>query len=180
MRRPLDKVVEAGRATGVVHLLGKRRITLKDTLQSAYSSAPLREVLEEIFQKTQMGEIKRRVILPATDISNGNVFLIKSPYLDEFVRDRAHHRGRRRHGLRRSAPVLDPVRVKEYLLADGGHLGQQPERGRLHRGRGKAETAARGRAHPVHWHGQRRPALRHRREDTEMGPGRRAGRGGRW
>ena len=122
---PLGKVVELYERRAA-SIFGKKRITLKDTLQSAYSSAPLREVLEEIFQKTQMGDIKRRVILPATDISNGNVFLIKSSYLDEFVRDRDITVVDAVMASAAAPLFFDPVRVKEYLLADGGIWANNP------------------------------------------------------
>jgi patatin-like phospholipase/acyl hydrolase len=82
-----DQVVQLYE-TEAPNIFGNPRSTLKGTVQSKYSSAPLRRVATEIFGTRLLGHLSKRLVLPATDISNGNVFVMKSPYLPEFVRDK--------------------------------------------------------------------------------------------
>ena len=107
-------------------IFGRKRFTARNTFRSAYDTAPLRRIVEELFKERLLGDVQPRIVLPTTDISNGNVFVMKSGYLPSFVRDR---------DIRVSDAVLasaaaplffDPVRVKEYLLADGGIWANNP------------------------------------------------------
>jgi patatin-like phospholipase/acyl hydrolase len=122
---PLERVVRLYEEKAPI-IFGSKRFTLLGTLQSAYDSAPLRGVLEEIFGEKKMREVPGRLILPATDISNGNVFLIKSPYLPEFVRDLDIRLVDAVMASAAAPLYFDPVRVHEYLLADGGVWANNP------------------------------------------------------
>src|SRR5688572_20302324 len=73
----LERIVELyeSRSKGI---FGRRRITFRQTMRSAYASDQLRALVDDIFTTTTLGDVTSRLILPATDISNGNVFVMKS------------------------------------------------------------------------------------------------------
>lgn len=94
--------------------------------KSQYGKQHLRKLLEEVFGQRTLSDAKTRLTIPATDISNGRVYVFKSPYLDEFVRDK--NIGIVEAVLAScSAPsYFDPQKVGEYLLADGGLWANNP------------------------------------------------------
>jgi patatin-like phospholipase/acyl hydrolase len=103
-----------------------RRLAARGVLRSQFSSTALKKLLSEAFGDRTFGTVKGRLLVAATDVSNGNVFVMKSSYLPSFVRDGDI---RLRDGVLAScaAPTyFDPVRIKEYLLADGGLWGNNP------------------------------------------------------
>jgi len=73
-----------------------------------------------------MAEVPGRLMLPSTDLSNGNVFVIKSQYLSSFVRDSKIPLVEAVMASCAAPTYFDPVRVHEYLLADGGLWGNNP------------------------------------------------------
>lgn len=96
------------------------------TLRSSYGSEALQELLREVFQDKKFADVPGRLAIVATDVSNGNVFVMKSSYHPSFVRDGDIAI---RDGVLASCAApgyFDPVRVKEYLLADGGLWGNNP------------------------------------------------------
>jgi len=70
--------------------------------------------------------VRGRLVLPATDISNGNVFVMKSSYLPDFVRDKDILVADAVMASAAAPLFFDPVRIKEYLLADGGLWANNP------------------------------------------------------
>ena len=93
---------------------------------SRYSSKHLAKVLHRVFQDARMGEIKKPLLIPATDIGNGTVHVIKSGYSNEFTRD-PQVLVRDAVLASCSAPTyFDPMRLDEYLLADGGLWANNP------------------------------------------------------
>ncbi len=58
--------------------------------KSRYRSDHLKKLLEEKFQNKTLSDssIKTRLLIPTTDISNGDVHVIKSYYISEFKRDK--------------------------------------------------------------------------------------------
>ena len=99
---------------------------LRGVVRSAYSSEPLRALLRSVFANATFADVKTRLMVIASDVSNGSVFVMKSPYLASFVRDADITLV---DGICAScaAPTyFDPVRVKEYLLADGGLWANNP------------------------------------------------------
>ena len=95
--------------------------------KSRYRSRELKASLDEVFKDVTLGQVPVPLILPAVDIVNGCVHVLKSRYSHEFVRD---------PGVRVadavlascSAPTyLDPHFVADkYLLADGGLWANNP------------------------------------------------------
>ena len=97
--------------------------------QSQYFSDKLKTVLKETFGDMLLGDIKKPLVIPATDIGNGSPHVFKSGYNDLFVRDKLVPLW---HAVLAScsAPTFfDPQRVEEYLLADGGLWANNPSLG---------------------------------------------------
>lgn len=107
-------------------IFAKRPMAFGGVLQSAHSTEPLKTLLHKIFEGKTMAAAKTRLVLPATDISNGNVFVIKSPYLSSFVRDRDIPLASAVVASCAAPSYFDPVKVNEYLLADGGLWANNP------------------------------------------------------
>jgi patatin-like phospholipase/acyl hydrolase len=93
---------------------------------SVYDAQYLENVLIKVFQDKRLGDIKKPLLLPSTDIGNGCVHVLKSGYSKDFTRDN--------NVLVKdavlascSAPTyFDPHRLNEYLLADGGLWANNP------------------------------------------------------
>lgn len=104
----------------------KKRWPFAGYLFSKYSAAPLKMLLNELFGSATMAAAKQRLVIPATDVSNGNVFVIKSQYLATFVRDKNFLIADAVLASCAAPSYFDPVRVGEYLLADGGLWANNP------------------------------------------------------
>ena len=94
---------------------------------SRYSSPKLKKLLEKEFGETLLGEIKIPLILPAVDIGNGCVHVLKSRYDPRFTRD---YRVPVSDAVLAScaAPTyFDPVVIDDkYRLIDGGLWANSP------------------------------------------------------
>jgi hypothetical protein len=107
-------------------IFSRRVGSVRGVVRSAYSSVALQKLLTDVFGEATFAEVPGRLVVVATDVSNGTVFLMKSSYLSSFVRDGDI---RLKDGILASCAApgyFDPVRVKEYLLADGGLWGNNP------------------------------------------------------
>lgn len=118
-RVPAEQIVELYESRAREIFAGQR-LALRGLLRSQYRSGALRRVLTEVFGQRTMADVPGRLILPATDASNGNVFIIKSPYRDDFVRDAPIALVDAIMASCAAPGYFDPVRIREYLLADGG------------------------------------------------------------
>lgn len=107
-------------------IFARRPFSFRGIIRSKYESAPLRKLLVETFGGRSMGEVPGRLILPCTDLSNGNVFVIKSSYLPSFVRDKDIPLSSAILASCAAPSYFDPVQINEYLLADGGLWGNNP------------------------------------------------------
>lgn len=125
LRMPLDRVTGLYE-TRAREIFSKRFLSFRGILRSKYRSDGLRNVLTDVFGQKTMGDVPGRLILPATDLSNGTVFVIKSPYLDSFVRDRTILVVDAVMASCAAPSYFDPVQVGPYLLADGGLWGNNP------------------------------------------------------
>lgn len=93
---------------------------------SRYPNQRLRKHLNDIFGDTRLGDIKKPLLLPATDIKNGCVHVLKSGYCDEFLRDK-DVRLQDAVAASCAAPTyFDPFSIDRYLLADGGLWANNP------------------------------------------------------
>ncbi|MBU3928003.1 MAG: patatin-like phospholipase family protein [Bacteroidetes bacterium] len=112
------------------HIFSKKKSFLpakyQPAIQSLYDNDHLKTILKDIFKDIKLGEISIPMLLPATDIGNGGVHVFKSSYSKDFTRDK--------EVLLRdavlascSAPTyFNPMKFKEYLLADGGLWANNP------------------------------------------------------
>jgi len=104
----------------------KVRNSLQPMLGSLYDSQSLDAVLTGVFNETKLGEISKPLLLPATDIGNGNVHVLKSGYCKEFTRD-TNVLVKDAVLASCSAPTFfDPHRIDNYLLSDGGLWANNP------------------------------------------------------
>jgi uncharacterized protein len=94
--------------------------------QSKYSSNVLYGVLDSVFGDKTMKDVKTNLIIPATDIANGGVHVIKSPYNSEFVRDKDRLIKDVVLSSSSAPTFFDPHYSNEYLLADGGLWANNP------------------------------------------------------
>lgn len=104
----------------------KLKSTFQPMFDSVYDSQYLQSVLADIFQNKQLGEIEKPLLLPATDIGNGCVHVLKSGYSKEFTRDN-NVPVKDAILASCSAPTyFDPHKPDHYLLADGGLWANNP------------------------------------------------------
>jgi hypothetical protein len=93
---------------------------------SVYDAQYLENVLSEVFQDKRLGDIKKPLLLPSTDIGNGCVHVLKSGYSKEFTRDNAVLVKDAVLASCSAPAYFDPHRLNEYLLADGGLWANNP------------------------------------------------------
>lgn len=99
---------------------------LDHLLNSRYANKYLKELLFREFSEIRLGDLKRPLLLPATDVGNGGVHVFKSAYSDRFHRDKDVF-VRDAVLASCSAPTyFDPYPVGSYLLADGGLWANNP------------------------------------------------------
>lgn len=104
----------------------KLKSTFQPMFDSVYDSQYLQSVLADIFQNKQLGKIEKPLLLPATDIGNGCVHVLKSGYSKEFTRDN-NVPVKDAILASCSAPTyFDPHKLDHYLLADGGLWANNP------------------------------------------------------
>ena len=102
------------------------RLSLGGMLKPSYSQRTLKRILEQEFGELTLKDAKTRLIIPSTDIGNGQVHVFKSTYSDDFKRD-----GRVKVAdavlASCSAPkYFRPAYIDPYLLADGGLWANNP------------------------------------------------------
>lgn len=137
-------IIAAGVATGVpaadieamykehgAIIFRKKRFILpwksvQSMFESAYDAQYLESVLTAIFQKKRLGDIKKPLLLPSTDIGNGCVHVLKSGYSKEFTRDNAVLVKDAVLASCAAPTYFDPHLLNEYLLADGGLWANNP------------------------------------------------------
>lgn len=104
----------------------RSRIDLPGLFTSRYSHTELQRVLKSIFGNVTLGGVSVPLILPAVDIGNGKVHVLKSKFHNDFVRD---PRVRVSDAVLAScsAPTFfDPHVVSDYQLCDGGLWANNP------------------------------------------------------
>lgn len=86
---PLDEVIALYKNEGK-NIFKSRRASIGGLLKSKYDNNHLKKILNEKFNEKTLSDdsIKTRLMIPTTDISNGDVHVIKSYYLKEFKRDK--------------------------------------------------------------------------------------------
>lgn len=96
-------------------------------LKSRYRKDNLVDLLKKVFKDKEMKDSKTKLMIPATDLTNGNVYIHKSNYDKGFVRDKDTPLYKAVLSSC-SAPIyFKPEKLKDgYLLADGGLWANNP------------------------------------------------------
>lgn len=104
----------------------KLKSMFQPMLDSVYDAQYFNKVLTDVFHEKLLGEIVKPLLIPATDIGNGCVHVLKSGYSKEFTRD---NKVLVKDAILAScsAPTyFDPHKLGHYLLADGGLWANMP------------------------------------------------------
>ena len=99
---------------------------IKPAFHSRYQSDELYKVLDETFGETRLGQISKPLLIPATDVGNGAVYVFKSGYSKDFARDGKTFIKKAVMASCSAPTFFDPIKVEEYLLADGGVWANNP------------------------------------------------------
>lgn len=123
---PIEKIVLLYEVEGK-RIFSSNRLSLNGFYKSKYSKKYLEIVLNNALGNKTLSDVKNtRLVIPATDIANGQVFVFKSSYLDEFVRDRNTKIVDAILASCSAPTYFDPSQVGNYLLADGGLWANNP------------------------------------------------------
>jgi len=95
-------------------------------IHSTYEIRKLEKILKEVFGDVTLGDIKIPLLLPATDVGLGGVHVLKSSYSPDFTRDKGRFLWEAVMASCAAPIFFDPVKVGEYLLADGGLWANNP------------------------------------------------------
>jgi hypothetical protein len=101
---------------------------LGGVIASRYDRKELEDILKLALGSRTLSETKTRLVIPATDLVNGNVHVFKSKYLDEFVRDIDVKIADAVLASCAAPTYFDPKTVGDanYMLADGGLWANNP------------------------------------------------------
>ncbi len=95
--------------------------------KSKYSKINLEKILKDNFGNKTLTQTKTRLIIPATDIINANVFIHKSNYNENFVRDKETLIADAILSSCSAPSFFDPTNINnKYLLCDGGLWANNP------------------------------------------------------
>lgn len=123
----LEEVIDLYKNEGK-KIFSKRFSGTLGLFKSKYDNTELKSLLKDKFGNKTLSDssLKTRLLIPTTDISNGDVHVIKSKYLDEFKRD--PDRLIKDAVLAScSAPLyFNPTKLDNFLLADGGLWANNP------------------------------------------------------
>lgn len=128
---PIKKIVDLYKSKGkdiFYHNYSEKNnwFNWKVLFQSKYNNQNLKKELFKVFKEKTMSDTKTRLIIPATDISNGNVFVIKSNYDTDFVRDKDIRMTDAILASCSAPTFFNPHFIEKYLLADGGLWANNP------------------------------------------------------
>lgn len=108
-------------------LIFKKRVLYRLGLfASRYKINDLKKKLDEVFGKSTLSQTKSSLLIPATNIGSGNVFVFKSNYSADFVRDKNTRISDAVLASCSAPTFFNPFRVNEYLLSDGGLWANNP------------------------------------------------------
>jgi hypothetical protein len=104
------------------NIFRKKWFNFRGALASRYDRKELEDLLKLALSSRTLSQTKTRLVIPATDIVNGNVYVFKSNYLKEFVRDPNVKIADAILASCAAPTFFDPKMVGEanYMLADGG------------------------------------------------------------
>lgn len=130
----IDKVISLYENEGK-NIFKKRWFCRFGLFKSKYSPEPLKEQLKSIFENTTFKDIKKPLLINATDIGNSSQFVFKTTFNNQNDAD-----GNKKNLVRdpdialydailasSSAPIFfPPHKVGNFLLADGGLWANSP------------------------------------------------------
>lgn len=122
---PISRVTDLYREKGPI-IFRPKRWTFGGTIAPRYSSEPLRAALVSVFEDATLSDAQTRLVIPATDIANGDVYVFKSTYDDKFVRDRNVKVVDAVLASCSAPSYFAPSRVGPYQLSDGGLWANNP------------------------------------------------------
>ncbi len=106
---------------------GKRlKSILQPMCDSIYEAKKLEKVLEKALEDMQLGDVKKPLLIPSTDIGNGCVHVLKSGYSNDFTRDKTVTLIGAVLASCSAPTYFDPYKLDNYLLADGGLWANNP------------------------------------------------------
>jgi uncharacterized protein len=106
----------------------KKWFSFGGVIKSRYGLEELEEIIGLTLGNKTLSQTKIRLVIPATDIVNGNVHIFKSNYLEEFIRDTDIKISDAILASCAAPVFFDPKMVGEagYVLADGGLWANNP------------------------------------------------------
>ena len=129
IKYPLAQLVERYATWAEKIFKRKKRIPY---CYSKYDSRPLEDFLHEVLGNIKLGEIEKPLVINATDVSNGDVYVFKSSY-------QGKQRGRENYFRDNDTPLFkavlascaaptyfDPVDINGTLVCDGGIWANNP------------------------------------------------------
>ncbi|BAS55237.1 patatin [Leptolyngbya boryana NIES-2135] len=123
---PIEKVVMLYEVEGK-KIFSPNSFSLNGLYKSKYSRRYLEKILNKALGNKTLSDVQdTRLVIPATDIANGQVFVFKSSYLDEFIRDKNTKIVDAILASCSAPTYFDPSRVDNYLLVDGGLWANNP------------------------------------------------------
>lgn len=112
------------------HIFQKKRHCLSGLRRSQYSTQRLKAVLEEHLPETTLGQIPTPLIITSSDITTGGICVFKSNYMEKlgepYYRDKEVRLIEVILASCAAPSFFDPVKVDNYLLADGGLWANNP------------------------------------------------------
>lgn len=114
-----NDIFRKGRFWNISHI-GTFNKTISLLCCSLYKKEELYNVLNLTLGDVRLGEISKPLLLPSSDIGNGDVHVFKSQYSGIYKRDCSVKLVDAVMASCSAPMYFNPTRVNEYLLADGG------------------------------------------------------------
>lgn len=117
---------------GGTNRLLQRLKVLRSLFRPRYSSEPLRRVLRGVYEDRTMGDLARRVIVPAVNLNSGKPQLFKTPHHIDFHLDQSLSVVDVAMATSAAPTYFPAAKVGEGLFADGGLFANTPDLLALH------------------------------------------------
>ncbi len=108
------------------HIFTKRPLFRLGLTASRYKKSYLKKILFDVFDDRKLGDIDTPLLIPATDIGNGCVHVLKSKYDGSFCRDPNVFVADAVLASCSAPTYFDPHIIDTYMLADGGLWANNP------------------------------------------------------
>ena len=125
INHPISEVIKLYKDKGK-DIFKPRIFSFNGIWRAKYSKSVLVDELEKVFGDKTLSNTNTRLLIPAIDLVNSQVHVLKSNYLAEFVRD-VNMPIKDAVLASCSAPTyFEPTMVDPFLLADGGLWANDP------------------------------------------------------